>query len=395
LEENIMAKIVNAWNEWDPLKRVILGRPEGTHIAAPEPALYSHQPDGGYPLGTYGPYPQEMVEEAQEQMDNFEKILTDRGITVDRVEVHPVYLEGRGNGTPDWTMANVRSPSSPRDLFMTVGNEIIEAPGALRARWWEYLCLRPIFEQYFKEDPEFLWTAAPKPRMTDESYEKNYWYKYYEIWTEEEKRKRMEENRFQLTDKEPMWDAACAMRMGKDVYWYHGCVTNNAGIDWLKRYFGAKGLRIHDVQYGTTKDVFYAFHQDVILCPIRPGLVMHNPTRPFVTEEALELFKMNDWEVVETVGPTYVYEADLDTFGTPRRGPNPIFMNTLSLGPNTICVEAHEERYIEQLTKLGMEVIPVPYNKVVPFGGSLHCTTVDVYREGDLEDYFPKQIEGF
>jgi len=70
-------------------------------------------------------------------------------------------------------------------------------------------------------------------------------------------------------------------------------------------------------------------------------------------------------------------------------------MNTLSLGPNKICVEAHEEKYMEQLDKLGFEVIPVPYDKVVPFGGSLHCTTVDVYREGDLEDYFPNQIEGF
>jgi glycine amidinotransferase len=70
-------------------------------------------------------------------------------------------------------------------------------------------------------------------------------------------------------------------------------------------------------------------------------------------------------------------------------------MNTLSLGPNTICVEAHEERYIEQLTKLGVEVIPIPYDKVVPFGGSLHCTTVDVYREGGLEDYFPHQIAGY
>jgi hypothetical protein len=28
-------------------------------------------------------------------------------------------------------------------------------------------------------------------------------------------------------------------------------------------------------------------------------------------------------------------------------------MNTLSLGPNTIAVEAHELKYIDQLTKLG------------------------------------------
>gem|GEM_PF-5011157 len=35
---------------------------------------------------------------------------------------------------------------------------------------------RPLFEKYFKEDPEFLWVAAPKPRLADESYEKNYYY---------------------------------------------------------------------------------------------------------------------------------------------------------------------------------------------------------------------------
>jgi len=70
-------------------------------------------------------------------------------------------------------------------------------------------------------------------------------------------------------------------------------------------------------------------------------------------------------------------------------------MNTFSLGPDTVCVEAHEENYTRQLEKLGFDVIPVPYDKVVPFGGGLHCTTLDVYREGKLEDYFPKQIPGY
>jgi glycine amidinotransferase len=70
-------------------------------------------------------------------------------------------------------------------------------------------------------------------------------------------------------------------------------------------------------------------------------------------------------------------------------------MNTLSLGPNTVCVEAHELKYIDQLTKLGIEVVEVPYEKAEPFGGSLHCTTLDVYREGKCEDYFPRQIPGF
>lgn len=44
-----MPKIVNSWDEWDPLKRVIVGRPEGTSVPAPEPAWWYDLPHGGYP----------------------------------------------------------------------------------------------------------------------------------------------------------------------------------------------------------------------------------------------------------------------------------------------------------------------------------------------------------
>jgi glycine amidinotransferase len=37
----------------------------------------------------------------------------------------------------------------------------------------------------------------------------------------------------------------------------------------------------------------------------------------------------------------------------------------------------------------------VDFFEVSPFGGGLHCATTDVYREGDCQDYFPKQIKGF
>ena len=38
-----------------------------------------------------------------------------------------------------------------------------------------------------------------------------------------------------------------------------------------------------------------------------------------------------------------------------------------------------------------MEVIPVELRDAYAFGGGLHCCTADVYREGKIKDYFPKQ----
>ena len=62
--------IVSSWNEWDPLKHVIVGRAEGTMVQAPEIAVQRAWPEYGFNLGDYGPYPEEMTAMAIEQMDN-------------------------------------------------------------------------------------------------------------------------------------------------------------------------------------------------------------------------------------------------------------------------------------------------------------------------------------
>jgi len=394
-----MSKIVNSWNEWDPLKRVIVGRPEGTNIPAPEPAWWYDRPEGGYPLGSYGPFPQEMYDKANEQMDNFVHMMEKRGITVERAVIHPAMLDRKAVSTPDWTQLNQHGVNNVRDVFLCHGNIIMEATTCRRTRWYEYLNLRPIFERYFKEDPEFLWMAAPKPRLTDESYVKNYYYYFNNVWTDEEKRKRLYDWKFQLTEKEPLWDAADSMRFGKDIFHQCSCVTNRGGMDWLKRQFSALGYRYHHVLFDTPNDPnkpdnFHPWHTDVNLVPLRPGLAIYNPDWKPRTEEIWELFKKNDWELVPAARPVYVHKNKCYLTGL-YESKSWISMNTFSLGPNTVCVEAHETGYMEQLDKLGFEVVPVPYEAVIPFGGALHCTTLDIYREGTCKDYFPKQIPGY
>ena len=76
--------VICAWNEWDPLKHVIVVRASGTMIQAPEPAVQNDWPQQGFPLGTFGPMPEEMEAKANEQLDNFAAILENRGIRADR-----------------------------------------------------------------------------------------------------------------------------------------------------------------------------------------------------------------------------------------------------------------------------------------------------------------------
>jgi glycine amidinotransferase len=52
--------------------------------------------------------------------------------------------------------------------------------------------------------------------------------------TDEEKRQRLYDSEFQLSEKEPLWDSADTMRFGKDVFHQISCVTNKSGMDWLK-----------------------------------------------------------------------------------------------------------------------------------------------------------------
>jgi glycine amidinotransferase len=162
-------------------------------------------------------------------------------------------------------------------------------------------------------------------------------------------------------------------------------------MDWLKRYFGSKGIRVHTVLFDNN---FHPWHIDVNMLPLRPGLAVYNPEWYPITEEFKKLMAMNDWELIPAAQPTYVHKNLCYLTGL-YESRSWISMNTFSLGPNTVCVESHETAYCEQLDKLGFEVVPIPYEAVIPFGGALHCTTLDIYREGTCEDYFPKQIEGY
>ena len=80
-------KIVNSWNDFDPLKHVIVGRADNCCIAPSEPASKAKVPLDSPMRGMTGPRPLDTVEKANAQLENLVKILESHGVKVDRPEV--------------------------------------------------------------------------------------------------------------------------------------------------------------------------------------------------------------------------------------------------------------------------------------------------------------------
>jgi glycine amidinotransferase len=369
---NLTANItVCSWNEWDPLLHLIVGCADDGQIPAPEPAVNAKVPQVSDMRGSWGRRPQESIDRANELLDGFAELLRRRGIRVDR----PVPIDhNRPIGTPDFTASNQFTCMAPRDVLLTVGNEIVEATMSYRCRWFEYLSYRPLLQAYFAEDRKFRHVAAPKPRLTDKSYRPDYLADSIDEPTRLEWTAR---KYFVTTEEEILFDAADVLRFGRDLIVQHGFTTNRKGIDWLQRHFP-----MHRVTALNFPGDPYPIHIDCTFVPIRPGLILSNPVRPLPAEQRA-FFERNDWQIVDAARPAHNQPPPLCYSSVW------LSMNVLVLDPKTVCVEETEVYQAEQLDRLGMEVVPVKLRDAYPFGGGLHCCTADVWRKGECVDYFP------
>merc|ERR1712224_1134111 len=67
-----------------------------------------------------------------------------------------------------------------------------------------------------------------------------------------------------------------------------------------------------------------------------------------------------------------------------------IHLNMLVIAPKVMIVEENEKKLIDALREEGCDVIPIPFSAAYPWGGSLNCFTLDIYRHGPAaKSYFP------
>ncbi|XP_072032953.1 glycine amidinotransferase, mitochondrial-like [Amphiura filiformis] len=356
---------VCSYNEWDHLEEVIVGRAEGATVPPLTVAIKGSTVEENWNFfSKYGgrSFPLDHVKKAKAELEEFCSVLRREGVIVRRPDVVDFSVKYT---TPDFTSTG--HVAIPRDLLIVIGDEIIESPMAWRSRFFEYRAYRSLLKEYFNGGAK--WTAAPKPQMSDELYDEEY-VKY----SVEERKKLVTQGRFVTTEFEPCFDAADFIRAGKDIFAQRSQVTNNMGIEWMRRHLGDK-YNIHVLSFD---DHPYPLHIDATFNIIGPGIVLANPDRPC---NQIEMFKKAGWRIVHPPKP--MMPDDHPLWITSKW----LSMNVLMLDPTRVVVDKNEKSTIEMFEKLGIKTIPVSLRFANSLGGGFHCWTCDVRRRGKLESY--------
>lgn len=349
--------IVNSHTEWDPLEEVVVGTLAGAVFPTWQDSMAPVMPVSAHQVFQQRsglPYPRAHLEAAETELEELVGVLEAEGVKVVRPDV---LTHGTPFATPAWKSSGGLYAAMPRDSLMVVGDAIIEAPMSWRCRYHEADAFRGLIKSYFRGGAR--WLAAPRPQLTNE------------LWSKKHRHDSPgAADGWAITEFEPVFDAADFLRFGQDIVVQRSHVTNQFGIEWLRRTLGPE-LTVSRIEVNDP----CAMHIDATIAALAPGKLLVNPERYVPTQ----LF--HGWEILPAPQPTLPANWPM-YFCSPW-----VSMNVLSLDPETVVVESHELPLIEALTAWSFRCIPVDFRHVYSFGGSFHCVTLDIRRAGTSAKY--------
>ena len=408
--------VVNSWTEWGSLEFVCVGTAESMCYPDETPSYPWHIGPSNlrpYIRSIAGPRPRRRIEEAQTQLNNLAELLQAESIlvanSVDEIldeDIRQVLTRKQTSlaassettiddkiirknkinvcrpltssdeqprfdhqiSTPHFKSQYQFGLSCPRDVLITLGDTVVEAPTSIHTRYFECEYYKPLLYSLWTRDSNMKWLQPPKPTcsLTHMFHDVDHWEK---ISTNDYNKSLFVKSGFKtnLNENEIAFDAADLIRMGKDVFYKKCASANNQGLYWLRRTF--PHLRFHMMHFPTDG----SYHLDVSLIPLRPptsgshGLVLLNQNYPPLASE-MKLFIDNDWRPIwaplpctSEVPPFALCTANLST-------------NLLSLNDHCVMIEECEIPLYRLLhDELGFDVITCPLRALNEFGGGIHC----------------------
>jgi N-dimethylarginine dimethylaminohydrolase len=316
-------------NEWDKLNKVIVGIADGAKIPEIDDSMRCVNYAGTKALDEVivGPYPEQVIREANRDLDNLAHHLTNSGIEVLRPE------------KTDTSYYNY----CPRDVVFTYGDRALATPMPITARKDDYMALKTHFKGL---------TVAPN--YSGRSYLYN-------------KRCVLNKDVLALTETFPMFDAANILKANDHVLYLVSNSGNKKGAQYLQEWLGS------DVKVHTLEGVYSYMHIDSTIAFLREGLMLLNPER--IPDKSVLPKPFCDWDAIMCPEP-----VDIGHYSGYQNASEWIGMNLLSVDENTVVIEEHQIPTIKALEKRGFDVYALPMEHSRTLGGSFHCVTLDIDR---------------
>src|SRR5260370_41271100 len=201
------------------------------------------------------------------------------------------------------------------------------------------------------------WLAAPRPQLRDDLYGLG------------------DDGLPVLREAEPAFEAANVLRLGRDLFYQVSRSGNELGLRWLRSVVDMLGdIRIHPL-----RGIYLGTHIDSTICFLRPGLALLNPER--VSPETIPE-PLRNWDIIWCPPMEVSASAYPHTLRTPWVG-----MNILMLDTEHAVVDSAQRPLIREFERRRITVIPHRLRHSLVLGGGFHCVTLDMVREGGMEDY--------
>lgn len=405
----------NIWNKWDPLRAVMLG------------STYDSSFYKGIKNDKIRTALMRIADETIEDLDNFEKVLQDFGCKVLRPELEPASIMDYANDQGEIEGKIRIPPLTPRDNQLVLGNSMylknsdIKYPDRTALEKYRnefsYLCdiptelrheIRGMDESYFSFfRNEVINTHGYDVGSFDEYVTNERFCDSlpYQI--------RKEYIRYNHTLKLNRVEPPSITIVGRDVY------VDEMNLDGkpipVKLFDFQKNVIERDERFRVNV-VSIGGHNDGCFHTVKPGAILslreiqtYENTFPgwdvcYLENQSWNLvngfLEMKDkvqgrwWVEGEEGNDEFINFVETWLHDWVGYVEETVFdVNVLMLDQHHVCVSNYNETAFKFFKKHHIEPIIVPWRHRYFWDGGLHCITLDLHRDGELEDFFPDRSE--
>jgi N-dimethylarginine dimethylaminohydrolase len=314
-------------NEWDPLEKVLIGVADYATIPALDVSLRTVNYADVKDTATIksGQYPQQVIDEANEDLEILSNFLKICGVEVVRPNRDPVEYYNY----------------CPRDTAIVYKDTAVVAPMTIKARRNEYQNYAHHLENvhlvpnYQGDDIYNLDCLGNKDVLA-------------------------------LHNTHPKFDAANVLRANDDLLYLVSNTGNKQGAQYLQDLLGVK---VH-----TLENVYSYIHIDSTIAFLREGLMLLNSSRIKDVNVLPEPFR--SWDYIMCPEP-----VDIGHYPGYCNASTWINVNLLSVNPNLVILEEHQHNLRIELEKKNIECVMLPMRHARTLGGCFHCVTLDLVRD--------------